>query len=67
VLCCSSSCATFDFASCCCVRLIPIERWTSVNYKFNQWFGRHRCRSGSMSMLLTWVLWVCSHIHSLHF
>jgi len=28
--------------------MIPIERLTSVNYKFNQWFGCRRCRSRNM-------------------
>jgi len=52
-LCCSSSCATFDFASYRGVRLFPIERSTSVNYKFNQWFERQRWRSGSMWISMT--------------
>jgi len=49
-LCCSSSCAIIDFASCCGVTLALIERSTSVNYRFNQWFGRQSCRSGNMSI-----------------
>jgi len=32
------------------VRLVPIERSTSVNYKFNQWFWRQRCRSRNTSI-----------------
>jgi len=52
-LCCSSSCAAFDFASYRDVRLFPIERSTSVNYRFNQWYGRQRCRSGSMGISVT--------------
>jgi len=28
-------------------------RSTSINYKFNQWFGHQRCRSGSMSISVT--------------
>jgi hypothetical protein len=36
----SSSCALFlDFSYCCDVRLIPIERSDSVNYRFNKLFG----------------------------
>jgi len=35
------------------VHLFPIERSTSVNYKINQWFGRQRCRSGSMGISVT--------------
>jgi len=76
-LCCSSSCAAFDFMSCCGVRLVHIERSTSVNHKFNQWFERQRCRSIMyfydldfiiLSVcLLAVVCWVCSRIQSLHF
>jgi len=40
----------FDFAFCRGVRLFSIQRSTSVNYKFNQWFGRQRCRSRSMGI-----------------
>jgi len=34
--------------SCRGVRLVPIKITTSVNYKFNQWFERQRCRSRNM-------------------
>jgi len=52
-LCCSSSCATlFDFMSCCDVRLVNIERSTPVNHRFNQWFARQHCKSGSMRILM---------------
>jgi len=51
---------------------------------FNQRFEHQRCKSGDMTipvtfilsyifvgimpyMLLTWMLWVCSQIHPLHF
>jgi len=51
---CSSSCAaSFDFASCCGVRLFLLkDQLQSINYIFNQWFGRQRCRSGSMGILV---------------
>jgi len=32
----------------CGVRLVLIERSTSDNHIFNQWFRRQRCRSGNM-------------------
>jgi len=53
VLCCSSSCVTFDFTSCCGVRLITIERSASVRFRFNQWFGHQRCRSKNMGIPMT--------------
>jgi len=37
----------FDFAFYCGVRLVAIERSTSVNYKLNDWFGRQHCIFGS--------------------
>jgi len=43
----------FDFASYHSVRLFPIERSTLVNYKFNKWFERQRCRSRSMGISVT--------------
>jgi len=34
--------------SCRGIRLVPVERSTSVDYKLYQWFGRQCCRSESM-------------------
>jgi len=42
--------------SCFGVRLVSIVRSASVNYKFNQWFGRQCCRSGSMDISATPIL-----------
>jgi len=42
----------FDFVSCCGVRLVHIEISASVNHRFNTWFGRQRCKSGSMSIIV---------------
>jgi len=50
---CLSSCAAFDFASCRGLHLVSVERSTSINYKFNQWFGHQRCRSVSLSISMT--------------
>jgi len=52
-LCCTPSCAAFDFGSCRDVYSVPIERSTSVYYKFNHWFECQRCRSGSMCISVT--------------
>jgi hypothetical protein len=75
----------FALPSCCGIRLVQIERSRLINYWFNQWQGRQRCKSGNMSisvtfilshylyawvclsMLLTWMLWVCLQIHHFRF
>jgi hypothetical protein len=45
--------------SCCGVRLVHIERSSSISYRFNQWFGHQRCRSGSMDIPVTLILSYC--------
>jgi hypothetical protein len=36
--------ALFDFSSCCDIHSVHIERSTSTNYKFNQWFVHQHIR-----------------------